>query len=69
MDDRFELSFKNKEVRMWVAIMVPTFLAGVFFLIFANRQHLYMANLFPLLGWISFRVWQFVYRRKQKRAL
>ena len=36
MSDRFELSFKNKVVRMWLIIMVPTLIAEIFIFLFTE---------------------------------
>ncbi|MFJ8462069.1 MULTISPECIES: hypothetical protein [Lysinibacillus] len=67
MSDRFELSFKNKEVRMWFVIMVPIFIAGILIAIFTEIQDLYITGSIPLIAWITYYIWRYLYRRKQKK--
>ena len=64
MSKRFELSFKNKEVRMWVYLAVPTLIIGII-IIYYGEQNYYYIPLF--LFWIIFYIWRFSYRRKQKK--
>lgn len=68
MSDRFELSFKNKEVRMWLVIMVSAMIAGALIILFTKIRYRYnIAVSFPLMGWINFYLWRYLYRRKQKK--
>lgn len=67
MNERFDLSFKNKEVRMWLYIMVPTFLIGSLLLIFGDYKDQYIRFSVLVIAIIGFYIWRFIYRRKQKR--
>lgn len=66
MNERFDLSFKNKEVRMWLYIMVPTFFIGSLLLIFGDNKDQYIRFSVLVIAIIVFYIWRFVYRRKQK---
>jgi len=61
MSDRFELSFKNKVVRMWLIIMVPTLAAELLILKFTQIPF------FSLPSWTIFFIWHYFYRKKQKK--
>ena len=62
MSDRFELSFKNKVVRMWLIIMVPTVIVEIFIVLFTELR-----GIFPLISWTFFFIWLYFYKRKQKK--
>lgn len=66
MSERFELSFKNVEVRVWCYIMLPLAIAGILVLLFAEYQHHYIASLLALIGWITFFIWRFLHKKKTK---
>ena len=66
MNERFDLSFKHKEVRMWLYIMVPTFIIGSLLLIFGDYKDQYIRFSVLVIAIIVFYIWRFVYRRKQK---
>ena len=64
MSERFELSFKNKEVRMWCYLAVPATIIGIIIIYYGEQNYQYI----PLLVfWTIFFIWRFFYRRKQKR--
>lgn len=65
MTNRFELSLKNKEVRMWIYIMIPTAIIGFSILFFAAYAYQYIASLMVLSAWIVFYVWRLQYRKKK----
>ncbi|MEK4485415.1 hypothetical protein MHH81_07380 [Psychrobacillus sp. FSL H8-0484] len=67
MSDRFELSFKNKEVRIWFVIMVPVVIGSVLFMLFTEIKYQSLVSLFPVMGWLIFYIWRYLYRRKQKK--
>ena len=67
MSDRFELSFKNKEVRMWIVIMVLATIAETLIVLFTEIQHEYITGSFSLMAWTFFFVWRYLYRREQKK--
>ena len=68
MNDRFELSFKNKEVRVWLVIMVPTVIAGVLLILFSETPTSYVTSLLPLISWTLFFIWRYFYKKKQKKV-
>lgn len=61
MSDRFELSLKNKVVRMWLIIMVPTLIAEILIMQFTGIR------VFTLIPWVIFFIWLYFYKRKQKK--
>ncbi len=63
MNNRFELSFKNKVVRMWLIIMVPAVIVGIFIIQFTE-----FPGLFPIIPWTIFFIWLYFYKRKQKKV-
>lgn len=67
MSFRFELSFKNKKVRIWFVIMVPVVLGSVLFMLFTEINYHSLVSLFPVMGWLIFYIWRYLYRRKQKK--
>ena len=66
MKNRFQLSWKNKEVRMWIYIMIPTALIGFSILIFADYAYQPIASLVILSAWIVFFIWRLRYRKGKK---
>ncbi|MCG7343221.1 hypothetical protein MHZ92_03685 [Sporosarcina sp. ACRSL] len=68
MDDRFDLSFKNKEVRVWIYIMVPSITASVLLILFTEIANPYI-NLIPAIAWTLYYIWRFFFRRKQKKEV
>ena len=67
MNDRFELSFKNKVVRKWVVIMVLNIIAGGLNMLSMKAKANIIIGSFPLMAWIFFLIWRYLYRRKQER--
>jgi len=64
MSERFELSFKNKEVRVWFYLAVPTLIIGIIIIYYGEQNYQYI----PLLVfWTIFYIWRFFYRRKRKK--
>lgn len=66
MSERFELSFKNKKVRVWLIIMIPTVIIEISLLIFTEIQQGYITGFFPLISWTVYFIWLYSYNRKQK---
>lgn len=66
MSDRFELSFRNKEVRIWLAIMIPATIAAVVMIIFTETTTLYSTAILTV-AWLIFLGWRYFYRRRQRR--
>ncbi|WP_313894436.1 hypothetical protein [Psychrobacillus sp.] len=70
MSDRFDLSFKNKEVRMWLYLAVPTFIVGSIIILFFDQQKYPYAPLSLLIAfWSIFYTWRFFYRRNKKKEV
>lgn len=61
MTDRFELSLKNKVVRMWLIIMVPALIVEIVMIQFTNIP------VFTAIPWGIFFVWLYFHKRKEKR--
>lgn len=69
MSERFELSFKNKEVRMWFYLAIPTIIIGIIIIYYGEQdsRHIRLFQYIPLLMfWTIFYLWRFFYRSKQK---
>ncbi|MCZ8540204.1 hypothetical protein [Psychrobacillus psychrodurans] len=67
MSERFELSFKNKEVRMWFYLAVPAFIIGCIFIFYGEQKYQYIPLSVLVIAWTIFYIWRFFYRRKQKK--
>lgn len=63
MGERFDMSFRNIEVRLWCCIMLPSAIAGLLILWFAADRYYYIATLMPLMGWVIFYIWRFLYKK------
>ena len=69
MSERFELSFKNKEVRMWFYLMVPTFIIGSIFIFYGEPKYQYIRLLVLVIIWTVFYLWRYFYRKKMKKEV
>ncbi|WP_342542384.1 hypothetical protein MHH33_16515 [Paenisporosarcina sp. FSL H8-0542] len=69
MSERFELSFKNKEVRMWFYLMGPTVIVGGLILLYGKHKYQYVQFSMLVIAVITFYLWRFLYRRKQKKEI
>lgn len=67
MEERFELSFKNKEVRMWCYIMIPTVLISIIFTITMNSPISPILHFTPTIGWILYGIWRYFFKKSRKR--
>ncbi|WP_262172999.1 hypothetical protein [Saccharococcus sp. Marseille-Q5394] len=63
--DGFDLSFRNPEVRVWIAIMLPSFIIASLFLFLTDIPSWYATSAIPIVSWISFFIWRFIYKRRQ----
>ena len=64
---RYELSFRNPEVRVYAAIVIPAVLLGLLVIFFSGSDFNFMyASLIQTVALISFYFWRFIYRRKEK---
>ena len=57
MSERFELSFKNKEARMWVYFAVPTLIIGIIIIYTSERNYYQWILYFAFLT--IFYIWRF----------
>lgn len=69
MSDRFDLSFKNKEVRMYFYLVVPTLIIGIIILLFYDEKYPYAPFSLLVAFWTIFYTWRFFYRRKKKKEV
>ncbi|MFF2753055.1 hypothetical protein ACFVR1_04755 [Psychrobacillus sp. NPDC058041] len=69
MSERFELSFKNKEVRMWFYLAVPTFIIGSIIIFYDDQKYQYVRLLVLVIAMTIFYIWRFFYRKKQKKEV
>lgn len=67
MNERFDLSFKNKEVRMWLYLMTPTIIIGSIIIFLGKQEHQYIQLLVLVIALAIFYVWRYFHRRKQKK--
>ena len=61
----FELSFKNKVVRVYFWIIVPAAILNIFLILFTNVPSI-ITSLFSVVTLVCFFVWLIIYLRKQK---
>jgi len=61
----FELSFKNKVVRVYFWIIVPAAILNIFLILFTNVPSI-ITSLFSVVTLVGFFVWLIIYLRKQK---
>lgn len=69
MSERFELSFKNKEVRMGFYLAVPTFIIGSLIIFYGEQKYQFICLLLLVIAWTFFYIWRFFYRKKQKKEV
>ncbi len=66
MEERFDLSWNNKEVRMWCYIMIPLMIAGLLWIIFSDSTASSFAPLIPSLGWLIYGAWRYFHKNKKR---
>ncbi|GEN84993.1 hypothetical protein SLU01_33050 [Sporosarcina luteola] len=66
MSDRFELSFKNKVIKMWLVFMVPTVIVQILLLLFTEYPREILAGI-PSIPTTLFFIWLYFHKRKQKK--
>lgn len=69
MSERTELSFKNKEVRIWFYIAVPYIIIVSLFLFIGCPTYNYVSLILLVIAWVTSYTWRFLYRRKQKKEV
>lgn len=60
MSERFELSFKNKEVRMWFYLVIPAFIIGSLIIFYGDQKYQYIRLLVLVIAWVIFYIWRFL---------
>lgn len=65
MNDRFEMSFKNKALTMWLILMVPTVIIQLYLTLFTDIPRIYPASL-PAIPMISYFIWLRVYKKRKR---
>ena len=68
MAERVDMSFKNKEVKMWFMIMVPFVILGVIALITSSPSSRYIPFLILMIGYAIYYTWRLRYRKKNKES-
>lgn len=66
MSERFELSFKNKIVRMWFILMIPTAIVQLFIILFTELPEIIPVAI-PAIPLLIFFIWLYFYKRVQKK--
>lgn len=66
MAERVDMSFKNKEVRMWFVIMIPAFIIGAIALALNDSSTQYLHFIVLLIALVTYYTWRFRYRKKKK---
>lgn len=61
MSERFELSFKNKEVRMGVYLAVTTFIISFIIIFYGEQEYQYIRLLVLVIAWTIFYIWRFFF--------
>lgn len=68
MAERFEMSFKNPELKMWFIIMGPVTVLGMVFLFTSSPSNRYYPLGILLIGLLSYYIWRYRYRKKKKET-
>ena len=69
MSERFELSFKNKEVRMGFYLAVPTFIIGSLIIFYGEQKYQFICLLLLVIAWTFFYIWRFFTARNRRKKL
>lgn len=68
MAERVDMSFRNKEVKMWFVIMIPIIIIGTITLFINDGTTSWLQFIILLTGLASYYTWRFRYRKKKKAA-
>lgn len=66
MSEQFEVSLKNKQVRMQMMIMGPAVIVAILITLFYGLQP--VSSIIVMLGVVLFYTWRFQYIRKNKQG-
>ncbi|MGE6489821.1 hypothetical protein [Paenisporosarcina sp. NPDC076898] len=67
MSERFELSFKNKQVRMWFYLAVPTFIIASIIIFYGEQKYQYVGWLVLVIALAIFYTWRFFTRGNKRK--
>lgn len=67
MAERFDMSFRNKEVKMWFFLMFPFIVLGAIALFTSDASTRWLPFLILLIGYAIYYPWRANYRKKQKK--
>ena len=67
MSERFELSFKNKEVRVYFYMAIPVLIAATILIFFVDQPNGYIPFITLIIFWTSYYTWRFFYRKKKRK--
>lgn len=68
MAERMEMSWKNKEVRMWFLIVTPFIVIGSLVLFFGAPSTRFLPSLLLIVAWAIYYSWRYRYRKKRKNS-
>lgn len=68
MAERMEMSFKNKEVKMWFLIVTPFVVIGSLVLFFGDPSTRFLPSLLLIVAWTIYYSWRYRYRKKRKNS-
>lgn len=68
MAERVEMSFKNKEMKMWFLIMGPALIIGSILMFSSISSNRYLPFSILLVGYAIYYPWRYLYRKKKKEA-
>ena len=68
MAERFEMSFRNKELKMWFLIMGPAFIIGTIALVTSDPSTRWLPFLILMIGYAIYYPWRWHYRKKQEET-
>ncbi|WP_422122292.1 hypothetical protein DHX103_10810 [Planococcus sp. X10-3] len=66
MAERSEMSFKNKELKMWLIIIIPVMIIGGIALFAGEPYSRYIPFFTLLFGLVLYYSWRYRYRKKKK---
>lgn len=67
MAERFEMSFKNPELKMWFLIMLPVVIIGLLALLLNDGITSWIQLIVFTAGLVTYYSWRYRYRKKKKK--
>lgn len=68
MAERFEMNFKNPELKMWFIVMTPFIVIGGIALLMNDPSTRYVPFLSLIIGYAIYYIWRFRFRKKKQKA-